>query len=200
MTEMNEITPQIDPRFKFDVRTVQGLNIEAFDRWIAYKKSRKQAYKTALSERAAAVKLSQMGEDHEAVVDESISNNWSGIFPLKRVLSPGEKPKKTKAQVEADGQRNEWLMSQAQKGVDAAAQSSIGRLRLLDGVLARVTMREEIDPTVMENLRDRIASEMSACDPVVAYNDPTVRSMVMQIWGPRGVAKMERRAQEAVKN
>lgn len=200
MSDMSELSPQIDPRFKFDVRTVQGLDIEAFDRWLAYKKARKQSYKTAMSERAAAVKLSQMGEGQSEAVDESISNNWSGVFPLKRTLSPGEKPKKTKQQIEADGARNEWLMGQAQKGVDAAAQTSIGRLRLLDGVLARVTMREQVDPETMEALRDRIASEMTSCDPVVAYNDPTVRSMVMQIWGPRGVAKMERRAQEARKN
>lgn len=197
MSDMNELSPPNDPRFKFDVRTVQGLDIEAFDRWLAYKKARKQSYKTAMSERAAAVKLSQMGEDQSEAVDESISNNWSGVFPLKRTLSPGEKPKKTKAQVEADVARNEWLMGQAQKGVDAAAQTPLGRLRLLDGVLARVTLREHVEPEVMENLRDRIASALNECDAAAAYSDPHIRSMVLQMWGPRGVSRLESRAQRA---
>jgi hypothetical protein len=197
MADMNELTQQNDPRFQFDVRTVQGLDIEAFDRWLGYKKGRKQSYKTALSERAAAVKLSQMGEDQSEAVDESISNNWAGIFPLKKTLAPGEKPKKTKEQVQADVARDDWLMKQAQKGVDAAAQSPLGRLRLLDAVLARVTLREHVEPDVMETLRDRIATALSDCNPADAYNDPTVRSMVMQVWGARGVSRLQQRVQTA---
>ena len=197
MSDMIELTAPIDPRFKFDVRTVQGLDLEAFDRWLGFKKGRRESYKTPLSERAAAVKLSQMGDDQSEVISEAIANNYAGFFPLKKVLQPGEKPKKTKEQVQADVARDDWLMKQAQKGVDAAAQSPLGRLRLLDAVLARVTLREHVEPEVMDTLRDRIASALSDCSPVDAYNDPLVRSMVMQVWGARGVSRLQQRMQAA---
>lgn len=201
MSEQNE-GKRNDSRFKFDVTTVPGLDIEAFDRWIGYKRGRNQSYKNAQSERAAAVKLSQMGEDQAAAVDESISNNWAGVFPLKTRLMPGEKPKKTKQQIEADQARDDWLMKQAERHAQAAAGNPIGELRMLDGILARITLQQE-DPSFgdrMEAFRNRVAERLSACDPAAAYGDPHVRSMVMQIWGARGVAKLERRAQEARKN
>lgn len=59
---------------------------EALEKWIAYKKERKQSYtKTGLEQ--CIEKLTRMSNNNPSVamqiVNESISNNWSGLFPLK---------------------------------------------------------------------------------------------------------------------
>ena len=59
---------------------------EALDKWIAYKKERNQSYKpTGL--KVCAKKLKELSNNSQElamrIVDESISNNWSGLFPLK---------------------------------------------------------------------------------------------------------------------
>ena len=183
----------------FDPKSVPGLNAEAFDRWLAYKKSRKQSYKTVASTRMAAVKLSQMGEDQEAVVDESISNNWAGLFPLKKVLQPGEKPKKTKQQVEADNVRDEWMQSQALKSAQAIAQTPIGALRMLDAVYARLLFQQEEPsfPERLEAFRDRVASALAAAPAKDAAGDPHILTMVRGLWGERGVNRLRDRAAKA---
>lgn len=67
--------------------TLTESNIkEALQKWINYKKERGQSYKpTGL--KACIEKLERLsGNDPDLamrIVDESISNNWSGLFPLK---------------------------------------------------------------------------------------------------------------------
>lgn len=60
---------------------------EAMDKWLAYKKEKKQKY-TAIGLKQCFEKLKEMSNDNPIVamkiVDESISNNWSGLFPLKK--------------------------------------------------------------------------------------------------------------------
>lgn len=69
----------------------------ALQKWLAYKKERGQSYKpTGL--KACIEKLEKLSNNDSAlammIVDESISNNWSGLFPLK-----GQKQIKSKAQI-----------------------------------------------------------------------------------------------------
>ena len=59
---------------------------EAVNKWVAYKKERRQSYtKTGLKQ--CIEKLKKMSNDNPVIamqiVNESISNNWSGLFPLK---------------------------------------------------------------------------------------------------------------------
>ena len=59
---------------------------EAIEKWIAYKKERKQSYtKTGLEQCIQKLKRLSNGNPSIAmqIVNESISNNWSGLFPLK---------------------------------------------------------------------------------------------------------------------
>ena len=60
---------------------------EAMEKWLAYKKEKKQKY-TAIGLKQCFEKLKEMSNDNPIVamkiVDESISNNWSGLFPLKK--------------------------------------------------------------------------------------------------------------------
>lgn len=66
---------------------VEGLNKEAWQEWIAYKKKIKSPYKTDVSEKTKAselVKLSNGNEQHQlAIVRQSIENDWKGLFALK---------------------------------------------------------------------------------------------------------------------
>ena len=58
----------------------------ALKKWIDYKKERGQSYKTA-GLRACVEKLERLSNNDAdlamMIVDESISNNWAGLFPLK---------------------------------------------------------------------------------------------------------------------
>lgn len=62
----------------------------AFDKWIAYKKEKRQPYKP-IGLQTCLKKLEELSGNNPdiamQIVDESISNNWAGLFPLK------EKPK-----------------------------------------------------------------------------------------------------------
>jgi hypothetical protein len=60
--------------------------IEAIEKWLAYKKEKKQKY-TPIGLKGCIEKLERLsGGDRDIammIVDESISNGWSGLFPLK---------------------------------------------------------------------------------------------------------------------
>ena len=67
---------------------------EAIDKWVAYKKERKQSYtKTGLSQ--CIEKLKKLSKNNPSVamqiVNESISNNWSGLFPLENTQTKSER-------------------------------------------------------------------------------------------------------------
>ena len=54
--------------------------------WLDYKTARKQSYKTAKSASLVIKNLLKLGEGHDSwareIVERSMMNNWSGIFPL----------------------------------------------------------------------------------------------------------------------
>ena len=61
---------------------------DALEKWIAYKKERKQSYtKSGLNQ--CIEKLTKISNNNPKIamqiVNESISNNWSGLFPLKTI-------------------------------------------------------------------------------------------------------------------
>lgn len=65
--------------------------------WLEYKSARRESYKTDQSIRAFAKKLKELSGDDvgvaQQIIDQSIANNWAGIFPLKKSSSdpPGER-------------------------------------------------------------------------------------------------------------
>ena len=62
---------------------VEGLNVEAWDKWIAYRKDAKiKAYTTDLKK----IELATLGnyKEQAQIVFNSISNQYSGLFPLKK--------------------------------------------------------------------------------------------------------------------
>ena len=66
---------------------ISPLFSASFERWLKYKKERKQAYKTEDSKRAAYDKLIKISNNNpamaEKIVEQSLANNWAGLFDLK---------------------------------------------------------------------------------------------------------------------
>jgi hypothetical protein len=58
------------------------LDQEAWDRWVAFRKAIRKPIKT-VSEQAMKIKLQRYGTDQAAVVDQSIANQWQGLFDLQ---------------------------------------------------------------------------------------------------------------------
>lgn len=60
----------------------------AFEKWLAYKKEKKQSYKP-IGLKTCLKKLEELsgGSPDVAmqIVEQSIANNWSGLFPLRRI-------------------------------------------------------------------------------------------------------------------
>jgi hypothetical protein len=191
---MIELTSPIDPRFKFDVRTVQGLDIDAFDRWLGFKKGRRQSYKTPLSERAAAVKLSQMGDDQAEVVNEAIANNYAGFFPLKKILAAGQKPEKTNKQIAAENARFDSENSRSQEYWNKhGLRDDLGRLKLCEALLARYSVQPE-EGDRMEQLRNVVVDCMQSVSSIKVLDNPSLLSMIRALWGEKGVNRLKTRA------
>lgn len=76
----------------FDVSTVPGISLEAWEAWEGYRAARKPAIKPE-SRQAAAKALAAYGPDQMAVVQQSIANGYQGLVPLKsKETSRGTSP------------------------------------------------------------------------------------------------------------
>lgn len=63
---------------------VEGLDVQAWERWLEYRKAIRKTLKP-VSYEAAQRKLVKFGANQAAVVEQSIANGWQGLFPLKDV-------------------------------------------------------------------------------------------------------------------
>lgn len=66
---------------------VAGLDQSAWSRWLEYRRQIRKPIKPA-SMLAAQRKLAGFGEDQSAVVEQSIAQGWTGLFPLKERPKP----------------------------------------------------------------------------------------------------------------
>lgn len=81
----------------------------ALERWLAYKKERKETYKSLQSIMILAKKLDRLSGNSlsvaEEIVDQSIANNWSGLFGLQgradRQALKAQKAAQRDAEIEA---------------------------------------------------------------------------------------------------
>lgn len=69
--------------------------LETFSLWLEYKKDKGQNYKSEKSLKACYNKLVKLSKNDPAIatqiVDESIANNWAGLFELKNIKNNGDK-------------------------------------------------------------------------------------------------------------
>ena len=163
-----------------DVSNIQGLDQAAWERWVSYRKAIKKPLKE-VSLHAAAMKLAKYGDDQAAVVDQSISQQWQGLFDLKKSKpAPGEKVEKTDKQKAADLAQLQALEQRNEKFWNSEIHDPIMKLRLCDALLARYTIRAgDIDiEDRMEELKDRVADMIRLAEPKKVLGDPHIRSMV----------------------
>lgn len=75
----------------FDLSFVSSEYMEAFQEWLDYKKARKETYQTQMGVKKCYSHLLKLCKGNPAVakqiVDQSIANNWAGLFELK---TPGK--------------------------------------------------------------------------------------------------------------
>jgi hypothetical protein len=161
---------------------IQGLDQDAWNRWVAYRSAIKKPLKE-VSLHAAALKLSKYGKDQAEVVDQSISNQWQGLFELKKKRDPAEPPVKTDKQKQADDARFQYQLDGNSKMWNEKTDP-IGRLRLCEALLARYTMNPDPDtPERIEWLRGRVADLIRQTELHKVAGDPHLLSMVRALWG-----------------
>lgn len=173
---------------------VEGLNQEAWDLWVNYRKKIGKTIRQ-VSEHAAMVKLSRFGNDQMAVVQQSIENSWQGLFALKVETKKGEKPKKSAEQIAAD---SEWFQRQkewAEKSWDELEPTPYNRLKLCDALWARYTLQPGPDtPHQLEWLKGVIAMHLKEAEAAEVLGDPGLRTMVWCFFGVRGIERLKARA------
>lgn len=71
---------------KLDLSFVDSYYREVFEYWLNYKKERNQKYTQSGAESCYRKLLKLSGGDRDvmiAVIEQSVSNNWAGLFELK---------------------------------------------------------------------------------------------------------------------
>lgn len=69
---------------KKSYQNIEGLDVDAFEKYLSYRKESKIKKLTQQGEKMSAKKLIELGGDNQmSVVDQSICNGWAGLFELK---------------------------------------------------------------------------------------------------------------------
>ena len=175
------------------------LNEEAWSRWKQYRSAIKKPIKEA-SEGAMKLALMRHG-DHETqakVVEQSIANQWQGLFELKAKKDVTDKfapPKRTKEQetasqavFESDKARSEkhWREYVAEK-------DGLGVLHVAEAYLARAEVTQDAQQIVDTKswLSDKVSVvlwELAAAD---VAKDLRAMRLVWQLFGEGKVRELE---------
>jgi len=167
------------------------LDEQAWEQWAAYRKAIRKTIKPA-SEHAAKLKLSRFGADQQAVVEQSIANQYQGLFELKKAAPrPGEKVEKTDKQRAADVARHAEQDDWNARAWGKLEPTPLNRLKLCEAYLARLTISPDAD--AMERLRDSTAAALRSADAAEVLGHPHLMSMVRQLFGERGLNKLKKR-------
>ena len=167
------------------------LDEQAWEQWAAYRKAIRKTIKPA-SEHAAKLKLSRFGADQQAVVEQSIANQYQGLFELKKAAPrPGEKVEKTDKQRAADVARHAEQDAWNARAWGKLEPTPLNRLKLCEAYLARLTISPDAD--AMERLKDSTAAALRSVDAAEVLGHPHLMSMVRQLFGERGLNKLKKR-------
>ena len=167
------------------------LDEQAWEQWAAYRKAIRKTIKPA-SEHAAKLKLSRFGADQDAVVEQSIANQYQGLFELKKAAPrPGEKVEKTDKQKAADVARHAEQDDWNARAWGKLEPTPLNRLKLCEAYLARLTISPDAD--AMERLKDSTAAALRSADAAEVLGHPHLMSMVRQLFGERGLNRLKAR-------
>jgi hypothetical protein len=177
------------------IENIEGLDIAAWERWVSYRKAIKKPLKEA-SMAAAALKLSRYGKDQAEVVDNSISNQWQGLFDLKKKRDPSEPPVKTDKQKAVEEARLQYALDSNSRMWRETLLTPLGKLRLCDALLARYLTTPD-DPHLSEKLEwlKHIAGDlMRQADIKEVAHDAHLVGMASYFWGGPAIDKLRKAA------
>jgi len=171
---------------------MNDLDQAAWERWVAYRVAIRKPIKTA-SEHAMKLKLSRYGADQDAVVNQSISNQWQGLFELKDKKKL-DRPQKSPEQKAQDDAMFIAAQDRAARGWDKQEPTPINRLKLCDALWARYTVEEGADTAErMEWLRGVVAMHLRDAPAGEVLGNPHLKTMVFCLFGPRGISRLKER-------
>jgi hypothetical protein len=167
---------------------MEQLDQEAWERWKAYRTAIRKPIKPA-SEDAMKIKLQRYGSDQAAVVEQSISNQWQGLFDLKKSKPmPGEKPVKSDKQLAAEAEQFVWMNQSSEKHWSTLPVTPINRLKLCEALWARYTVTpDEHTPERLEWLKDAMRPYLRDANPKEVLGDPGLSTMVWCFFNKRGI-------------
>ena len=169
------------------------LDQQAWERWVAYRKAIRKPIKE-VSEHAMKLKLARFGADQDAVVEQSIANQYQGLFPLKDKPKP-DRPQKSPEQKAADDALFVQAQERCARAWDKLEPSPLNRLKLCDALWARYTCMEDGEEAreKFEWLRGVVGMHLREAEPTEVLNDPHLRTMVFCMFGPRGISRLKER-------
>lgn len=175
---------------------METLDQQAWERWKAYRVAIRKPIKAA-SEDAMKLKLQRYGADQEAVVEQSISNGYQGLFDLKKSKQmPGEKPVKTAKQIATENEHFEWMNKQSERYWSSLPINPMNRLKLCEALWCRYTVNaDQHTADRIEWLKDvtrKYVREVNARD---LLGEPGLMTMVWCLFGKKGVDFVRNRAQ-----
>ena len=90
LSTTNVVSNTIPPRGESESNFLQGVSDdfrEVVAEWFAYKQERRESYKSQRSRQAFYTKLKSLSQNNpsiaRAIIEQSMANNWAGIFQLK---------------------------------------------------------------------------------------------------------------------
>lgn len=177
------------------IENIKDLDLDAWNRWVAYRQAIKKPLKE-VSFIAAALKLSKYGKDQAEVVDQSISNQWQGLFEFKKKRDPSEPPVKTDKQKAVEDARLQYALDSNEKMWRETLQTPLGKLRLADALLCRYLMTPD-DPQLPERLewlKHVVADLMRQANLKDVAHDAHLIGMASYFWGGSAIEKLRKAA------
>jgi hypothetical protein len=180
------------------------LNEDAWSQWVAYRSGIKKPIKS-VSEEAMKLKLMRMGnlEQQQAIVDQSIANQWQGLFELKQGKPDvSAKKTRTKEEVSADQANFEYMQRESAKAWDRSLQSECGtglvKIRLAEALLSRYDTEQDQGSAILNEkrgwLKTRVVELLRETAPGAVLADYTCWRLVLRLFGDKGLLRLEQRA------
>lgn len=189
----------------FDPSTISGLNVEAFTRWVDFKRTvHKFTYKP-ISLSALAIRISKWPMDRqETAVDHCISNGYKGLDDYTQGKSDvSTKKTRTKEEQKDADATFEYCQRQSAKAWGIAIQGESGtevaKIRLAAALLARYDTDADQDSAFLAEkrmwLKARVAELLRDAEPASILRDYDCKRLVLRLFNDAGLRRLEQRAQ-----
>ena len=181
------------------------LNQEAWDRWEHYRSAIKKPIKP-ISAEPMKLKLAKMGDydTQGKIVDQSIANQWQGLFEIKvnkEAYDPhapkkrtAEQQKTADASFEASLKANEWGWKSAIK-----TDKTHTELLLAEALLCRYDLEpeSELRDEKLQWLKGAVADRLRIADAARVISCLTLKRLVLRLFSDAGLQRLEQRAKQA---